>query len=332
MAKVQVDRTGDFTVNRTCNEGRLQREVATMNFRKATQCPVWAVTTIVLAITLIGTAWPAYAASERRQTLSGTATDYTTNGFTVLPGEVLLMRGFNFRYLNDDHHITTIGVLPRTDTALVDIIFCDQNGDDPFAYEARLTKVTLAGVISPPTLYGSCGGGTCTFPLQAPPNRNYLFVLRGFELTFLGEKPGFPFPGLCTTFGCDHHLSIVGIQRRDDNIEVTYQDHNGDDDYAVSIAYSYVPRSLLQRFIVAIGTVDDAGTDHKNFDTSGAIVITGFRIGYVPVHAPNTIPHPPDNHILRFGYQLTSTGVDVFFGDKDPGTKWEYQLNFVRFK
>ena len=46
-------------------------EVATMNFRKATGCSVWAAAAIVLAITLIGTAGPAYAAGERRETLSG---------------------------------------------------------------------------------------------------------------------------------------------------------------------------------------------------------------------------------------------------------------------
>jgi hypothetical protein len=38
----------------------------------------------------------------------------------------------------------------------------------------------------------------------------------------------------------------VGIEPGDGNIAVTYQDQNGDDDYLVDIAYSYVPRSLVR--------------------------------------------------------------------------------------
>lgn len=234
-----------------------------MNFRKATRRPVWAAAAIVLAVRLIGTAGPAHAATERRVSLSGIATGGTTRSTSFAPGEVQLMRGFDFRYLNGDHHIRTIGVLPETDGGLA-ITFDDRNGDDPMEYRVSLTKVQLAGVISPPTLHGTCSGGTCTFPLQAPPNSNYIFFLRGFQLSFLPEEVGFPFPGNCNDFtGCDHHLSIVGIQPGDGNIAVTYKDQNGDDDYSVAIAYSYVPRSLVQRFIIVNGTVDDAGTDTR---------------------------------------------------------------------
>ncbi len=325
MAKVQVDRS----------EGRLQRKPLMMTFRTATRRRFWAAAVMVWAVTLIGTAGSAQAASERRESLSGTATGGTTRGFTFLPGEVILMRGFNFRYLKDDHHIGTVGVFPKTDTSL-GISFRDRNGDDPIEYEVSLTKVTLAGAISPLTLSRTCKGGTCTFPLQPPPNRDYIFVLRGFWLTFLPDDEGvFPFPDSCSAFtGCDHHLSVVGIEPGDGNIAVTYQDQNGDDDYAVNIYYSYVPRSLVQGFGIANGTVDNAGTDHKNIDTSGTVAITGFRIGYVPVPingGPTT--RLPDNHILEFGYNIPRDGgIDVTFGDNKPDTKWEHKLTFVRFK
>jgi hypothetical protein len=72
-------------------------------------------------------------------------------------------------------------------------------------------------------------------------------------------------------------------------------------------------------------------SDHKDVDTSGVVAITGFRIEYVRVPCPlNTCL--PDNHILRFGYRLTTTGVDVAFHDNEPDTDWKYQLNFARFK
>jgi hypothetical protein len=316
---------GGFNVYRTCKEGRLQREIATMRFRSATRRPVWAAAAIVLAVTLIGTAGSAHAATERRETVSGIATGSETRAMLHLPFEVQLMRGFDFRYVNGDHHIDAITVFPPDDTSL-GISFRDKNGDDPMAYEASMTKVTLVGVLSPPPLREHCSGGTCTFPLQAPPNQDYIFVLRGFSLTFR--------PGCTFTVECDHHLSIVGIEPGDGNIAVTYQDKNGDDDYGVAIAYSYVPRSLVQGFGIANGTVDDAGTDHKNIDTSGTVAITGFRIGYVRVpidNGPNT--RLPDNHILRFGYNIPRDGgIDVTFGDNKPDTKWEYRLTFVRFK
>jgi hypothetical protein len=336
MAKVQVDRTEQDQRQGEAGRPLPGEEARRGRLRKATRRPVWAAAAIVLAMTLVGTAGSAQAASERRESLSGIATGEETRLISLLPGEVLLMRGFDFRYLNGDHHIETVGVLPETDTSLA-ITFRDRNGDDPMEYEVSLTKVALPGVISPPTLQGSCSGGTCTFPLQAPPNDHYIFFLRGFRLTFLPDEPGFPFPGNCDIFvGCDHHLSIVGIQKvSGNNIEVTYQDQNGDDDYAVAIDYSYVPRSLVNRLVTVNGTVDDAGTDHKDLrgGNSGAVAITGFRIGYVPVPTggfPTT--RLPDNHILRFSYQLTSTGVDVAFHDNDPDTKWEYQLNFARFR
>jgi hypothetical protein len=302
-----------------------------MNFRKATRRPVWAAAAIVLAMTLVGTAGSAQAASERRESLSGIATGGDTRLISHLPGEVILLRGFDFRYLNGDHHINIIEVRPQTDNSLA-ITFGDRNLDDPMEYEVSLTKVTLPGVISPPPAGGTCSGGTCTFPLQAPPNsRDYIFVLRGFQLNFLEEDGGFPSPGTCNQFFCDHHLSIVGIEPTGGNIAVTYQDQNGDDDYAVTIDYSYVPRSLVQGFGVSLGTVDDAGTDHKNIDTSGTVAITGFRIGYVPV--PGGTPPLPDNHILEFGYNIPRDGgIDVTFGDNEPDTKWEHRLTFVRFK
>jgi hypothetical protein len=304
-----------------------------MNFRTATRRPLWAAAAMVLAVTLIGTAGLAQAASERRESLSDIATGRETRLISLLPGEVLFMRGFDFRYLNGDHHINIIEVRPKTDTSLA-ITFGDRNLDDPMEYEASLTKVTLPGVISPPPLQRSCTGGTCTFPLQPPPNRDYIFVLRGFQLNFLEEDGGFPSPGTCNQFFCDHHLSVVGIEPGDGNIAVTYQDQNGDDDYAVTIDYSYVPRSLVQGFGISTGTVGDAGTDHKNIDTSGTVAITGFRIGYVPVpigSGPTT--RLPDNHILKFGYNiLRDGGIDVTFGDNKPDTKWEYRLTFARFK
>ncbi len=292
------------------------------------------VAAIVLATTLICTAGPAYAASERRETLSGIApTGETTRAITFLPGEVVLMRGFDFRYLNGDHHIKTVEVRPETATALT-INFNDRNYDDPMAYETALTKVTLPGVISPPTLRKFCSGGTCTFPLEAAPNGDYIFFLRGFRLNFLAGDVRLPFPDNCDVFvGCDHHLSIVGIEPGDGDITVTYKDQNGDDDYAVAIAYSYVPRSLVQRRVIVSGTVDaGAGTDHSDVDTSGIVAITGFRIGYVPVSIGGRPPTLPDNHVLRFGYLLTGNGVDVAFHDNGPDTKWEYRLSFARFK
>lgn len=290
------------------------------------------VAAIVSAVTLIGTAGPAHAASERRETLSGIATGQTIRAIGSLPGEVILMRGFDFRYLNGDHHIRTIEVRPETATALT-FNFNDRNSDDPMAYEAQLTKVTLPGVISPPTLRKFCSGGTCTFPLQAPPNDDYVFFLRGFRLNFLAGDVRLPFPDNCDVFvGCDHHVSIVGIEPGDGNVAVTYKDKNGDDDYAVAIAYSYVPRSLVQRLVTVSGTVDrGAGTEHTDVDMSGIVAIRGFRIGYVPFSFGG-MTILPDNHILRFAYQLTNTGVDVAFHDNEPSAKWSYELDFARFE
>jgi hypothetical protein len=311
--------------------------------RRATRGAAWVAATIVFAATLVASAGAAYAATERRESLEGDANGGTTRRPSApAPGEVQLMRGFHLMYDDGaENHIRAMGVLPEADGDLA-ITFDDRSGDDPMSYFVFLTKVQFgmtkdpsAGVVSPPTLSRTCGGGTCTFPLQAPPTSTHVFLLRGFRFRFLPQDAGFPFPGNCTIFtGCDHHLSIVGIQPSGSNVAVTYRDKNGDDDYSVAIAYSWVPRSLIQRFTTVLGTAEHANGAHKDTSPSGVAAITGFRVGYVPVVVYGSPPttYLPDTHISRFSYQLTSTGIFVAFGDATPSLEWQYQLNYVTFR
>jgi hypothetical protein len=305
-----------------------------MKSRKALWRAGSAAATIAFAVTLVVSAGPADAATERRQTLSGTATGGTTRTpVAPAPGEVQLLRGFDLRYVNADHHIKTIGVLPQSGGAL-GVTFEDRNGDDQMQYTVNLTKVRLPGTISPAVAGGTCGGGTCSFPLQAPPSDQYIFFLRGFRLTYLSDGgEAVPYDNCNDFAGCDHHLSVVGIKRQGSNnrVEVTYQDKNGDDDYYAEVAYSWVPRSLIQRFVIVNGSVGHTGTQHKN-TTTGVAAMTGFRIEYNRIANGTGGTYLPDHHIKRLGYQITDTGVDVAFQDKDPSTNWKYQVNYISFR
>jgi hypothetical protein len=260
---------------------------------------------------------------------SGIGEERVTPAPPPAPGEVQLLTGFDLRYTNGDHHIKTIGAMPRSGGSY-DIAFEDRDFNDPMAYQVGVSYAQLPGTIVPPNLNKTCGGGSCTFALQPPPSTDYVFVLRGFRLSFLPDDPSFPFPGNCS-FYCDHHISDVGIVPGNGNVTVSYADDNRDDDYSVEIAYAYVPRTLRAGAATRVGEVTGSGVGKRTVDIAATRAITGFRIRYLPFPSP-TNPYIPDTHLLRFGYVLSSTGTTAYFGDENPETLiWKYELSYATF-
>lgn len=300
-----------------------------MRQHKALRRAVLGATATALAGTLLAVAGAAEAASERPLTMTGSATGGTTvTPWSMAgPGEVQLLTGFDLKYLNGDHHIKTIATLPRSD-GRIDVAFEDRYFDDPMSYGFRISYAQLPGAIVPPTLSKTCGGGSCTFALQPPPSTDYVFILRGFRLSFIPTEPSNPFfPGTCS-FYCDHHIGDVGVVPGNGTVTVTYADKNYDDDYTAEIAYAYVPRTLVASLTTVNGE-SDSGVGRRSMTIAGTKAIRGFRIRYAPIPG---YTYPPDRHILRFGYLLSSTGVTAYFGDETPETTWKYQLMYATFK
>ena len=57
----------------------------------------------------------------------------------TMPGGVAVLRGFRFRFLNGDHHVRKLGILPvqSSPNGTAYIYYSDKNGDDPFDWLYR---------------------------------------------------------------------------------------------------------------------------------------------------------------------------------------------------
>jgi hypothetical protein len=64
-----------------------------------------------------------------------------------IPVGTSVIRGFDFRFTNGDHHIREIGAL-TPDDGRVEVFFSDKNGDDPFVWSVRWA--ILAPATTPP--------------------------------------------------------------------------------------------------------------------------------------------------------------------------------------
>jgi hypothetical protein len=61
-----------------------------------------------------------------------------------IPAGASVIRGFDFRFTNGDHHVKEIGVM-TPDDGRVEVFFSDKNGDDPFVWSVRWA------ILAPPT-------------------------------------------------------------------------------------------------------------------------------------------------------------------------------------
>ena len=65
----------------------------------------------------------------------------------------------------------------------------------------------------------------------SPPNRaDYVFVLRGFYIHYVGD---------------DHHIDQVMIEEKDGLATVAFNDQNDDDRFRVDLHYGYIPKARV---------------------------------------------------------------------------------------
>ncbi len=246
-------------------------------------------------------------ASAFAQDLQG---NYSSSNATI-PGWVVrqsphtgvsLLRSFYFRFLNGDHHLGAITVGPeRPDFGQTTLIFKDDNGDDPYTYHTQHAPVNPSGMV-----IGNFGQeicrGICTFPINRPAG-DYIFVLRGFAFSWIGN---------------DHHLQHIGIYEQSGNLTVAFHDQSltdsNSDNYLVSVQYAYVPRSRL----ASMGTVEGwevPGGVQQQPIPPGTSVIRGFDVAFTSA----------DHHIEELGFVQEGTGsVDAYFndGNNDDSFNW----------
>ena len=214
-----------------------------------------------------------------------------------------LLQSFYFRYSDADHHISAIEVAPNVPAAnKASLAFSDKNRDDAYFY--NVTFAPYFGEIFRRTdAREHCTNGTCTYPIQGPPNRaDYVFVLRGFYIYYVGD---------------DHHIDQIKIQENDGKVTVAFNDQNDDDRFRVDLHYAYIPKS---RFSVVDERSGTAKGGQRVTIPGGTAVIRGFDFNF----------KSKDHHIKDFGVMQDGNGrMEVFYGDKNQDDTFDWNVQYA---
>lgn len=214
-----------------------------------------------------------------------------------------LLQSFYFRYTSKDHHIAAIEVAPGVPAInKASLAFSDRNRDDRYFY--NVTFAPYFGEIFRRTEGREhCLHGRCTFPLQAPPNRaDYVFVLRGFYIYYVGD---------------DHHIDQVMIEEKDGLATVAFNDQNDDDRFRVDLHYAWIPKSRIASTGEQSGTAK--GGERRTIP-GGTAVIRGFNFDF----------RSKDRHIRDIGVMMNgSGGLEVYYGDKTPDDSFDWKVQYA---
>ena len=222
----------------------------------------------------------------------------------------LLLDSFDFQFTSHhnlgssvDHHLTQILIAPDFGSpSKLRLGFHDKNSDDEYFYRVSHQSVANAGIQSFTRGLDICSDrGKCTVRL-AKPAGDFVFVLKGFQLSFRGT---------------DHHIDEVGILESNGELTVFYNDKNDDDIFIWSIQFAYVPRSLISQVGESSGTNERRGASRTI--PHGRSVISGFRFNF-----------RSDDHHIRAISVLTPDGrAEVLYTDKNGDDRFDWQVRWA---
>lgn len=237
------------------------------------------------------------------ENLQGHARGFITPAIGLTQNGAPLLQSFYFRYTKADHHIAAIEVVPNVPAINeASLAFSDKNRDDPYFY--NVTFAPYFGEIFRRTEGREhCLNGHCTFPLQAPPNRaDYVFVLRGFYIYYVGD---------------DHHIDQIKVEENDGLATVAFNDKNDDDRFRVDLHYAYIPKSRFASIGEQSGTAK--GGERRTIP-AGTAVIRGFNLDF----------RHKDRHIRDVGVMLNGSGaLEVYYGDKTPDDSFDWKVRYA---
>lgn len=157
-------------------------------------------------------------------------------------GRDVAIQGFDYRFLDTDHHILEVGLIPQGGGG-EQVRFRDNDRKDPFEYRVQLCALKKRG-----RLRGSGVGGASVAGGSSPSSAYdaLSFVgsnakaakVRG-ETTKTAGLRGSP---LLSSFyfgfhGGDHKIHSVGVEPVGGSVHFTYRDGNGDDDFTARATY-----------------------------------------------------------------------------------------------
>jgi len=175
-------------------------------------------------------------------------------------GRDVAIQGFDYRFLDTDHHILEVGLLPQSNDGN-NVRFRDNDGDDPFEYRVQLCSLKRSGNAPVPTVSNpvqpklpSQGVPLFTpkFPLGgssgskgAPNYASLRFITSNASTSGKGEKTAVAniqgAPLLSSFFfgfkNGDHKIRAIGVEPAGGSVHFTYSDGNGDDPFKARATY-----------------------------------------------------------------------------------------------
>jgi hypothetical protein len=229
----------------------------------------------------------------------------TTPALSYPHSGVQLLRSFYFRFTNSDHHIRAVGIFPDDPGfGQAELIYSDENGDDPYAYHIQHQDVPFGSGIYTNTFGTEFCRGNCTFAIPRPAGNN-VFVLRGFYFQFIGA---------------DHHMQQFEISENNGNLTVAFHDDdssNSDDNYTFHVDYAYVPVSRFSSLGSTGGTASGAQGQPI---PPGISVIRGFNFSFLS----------GDHHIDEMGmFQWGNGEVDAYWNDNNNDDRFSWSVDWA---
>jgi hypothetical protein len=265
---------------------------------------------------------------------------------------VCALRGFAFTFNNGDHEIRDIRLL--ADGQFTHSAFADQNGDDPYRFNATYTTFTNGYVGEA----SATGGGKFDIPLghKPFPAGAYTLVLRGFEFrradgtdanvrnigikldgarniaeVSLIDDQGADLRALWNTLGA---IAVAGASGLPGVIETTtVVEHENDNSFGVNtlqgdapgmvgqyrgykvlVQYAWIPSALVK------GTHPLSGTSHQAPHVVAPIdALQGFEFTF----------NNSDHHLLSLGVNGNAGNNDVFFSDNNRDDPLQWTVSYV---
>lgn len=203
-----------------------------------------------------------------------------------------------------DHHLQQIMFLLDFGPDTLHLGFHDEPDNDTFRYV--IAHHAVEGEDIRIGEYGlDIGVGTYSVQLGDRPAGDWVFVLRGFQLSFRGV---------------DHHINEIGIRETNGTLRVAYSDRNADDTYVFTVQYAWVPAALLDRLGSSSGT--SAEWDRETIP-NGRVVLRGFHFDFRPIYTAGG-----DHHIKEVGVLGGEGRIDVVYSDKNGDDGFDWLVNW----
>lgn len=260
-----------------------------------------------LAAALALLAWASVAGAQEAIDRSF-VTASGAQGYTLPPGLVPALRGFDVGYTRSDHQVNLLLLGPvttaRLDSGEYTVALQDADGNDAVSGAVKLTDLRRLGRHLEVMRTDCTGECRLRIPHLIGPEA---FVLTGF---------GFRQPG-----ATDHHVLQVKVRQAAHNgyIDVKLVDRSGAGTYFAHVTYAVIPRSALGSYLVQARSAAPVRGQSVATRPPGVALIQSFDLRFLN----------GDHHLQRITVDLArDRELLVRFRDQNGDDPFEWHVEY----